>query len=209
MSTGIYAAVKQEITTRQAAEHYGYHVNRYGMMCCPFHRDKHPSMKVDRNFICFGCQEKGDVIRFVSRLYGMSSYDSALKLVRDFNLEIGSKRDGRSPPSRKAIVPRRDGPGDADLFEKALKRYFRVYGDYISLLRKWEAEFAPRSPEEDFHPLYLKAVQEKDRIGYCLDLIIGGPDEEKAKLIIDKGKEVRELERRIDEYQSGAADGAA
>ena len=139
----------------------------------------------------------------------MSSYDSALKLVRDFNLEIGSKGDGRSPPSRKAIVPRRDGPGDADLFEKALKRYFRVYGDYISLLRKWEAEFAPRSPEEDFHPLYLKAVQEKDRIGYCLDLIISGPDEEKAKLIIDKGKEVRELERRIDEYQSGAADGAA
>ena len=59
MSTGIYAAVKEKITTRQAAEHYGYRVNRYGMMCCPFHADQNPSMKVDQNFICFGCQEKG------------------------------------------------------------------------------------------------------------------------------------------------------
>ena len=32
------------------------------MACCPFHDDKHPSMKVDRRFHCFGCQTDGDVI---------------------------------------------------------------------------------------------------------------------------------------------------
>ncbi|WP_341458702.1 CHC2 zinc finger domain-containing protein, partial [Faecalibacterium prausnitzii] len=26
------------------------------MMCCPFHGDKHPSMKVDSRFHCFACQ---------------------------------------------------------------------------------------------------------------------------------------------------------
>ena len=40
------------------------------MACCPFHDDKHPSMKVDRRFHCFGCQADGDVIDFTARLFG-------------------------------------------------------------------------------------------------------------------------------------------
>ncbi|MFG6320300.1 MAG: DNA primase, partial [Lachnospiraceae bacterium] len=49
-----FEAVKQSVTTRQAAEHYGIKVNRNGMCVCPFHNDKNPSMKVDRRFYCFG-----------------------------------------------------------------------------------------------------------------------------------------------------------
>ena len=30
-----FEAVKQSVTTRQAAEHYGIRVNRNGMACCP------------------------------------------------------------------------------------------------------------------------------------------------------------------------------
>ena len=36
----VFEAVKQSVTTRQAAEHYGIHVNSNGMACCPFHNDK-------------------------------------------------------------------------------------------------------------------------------------------------------------------------
>lgn len=42
------------------------------MACCPFHDDKHPSMKVDRRFHCFGCQADGDVIDFTARLFGLN-----------------------------------------------------------------------------------------------------------------------------------------
>ena len=42
----VFEAVKQSVTTRQAAEHYGIRVNRNGMACCPFHNDKTPSMKL-------------------------------------------------------------------------------------------------------------------------------------------------------------------
>ena len=35
------------------------------MACCPFHDDRHPSMKVDRRFHCFACQGDGDVIDFI------------------------------------------------------------------------------------------------------------------------------------------------
>ena len=42
----VFEAVKQSVTTRQAAEHYGVRVGRTGMCVCPFHDDKNPSMKV-------------------------------------------------------------------------------------------------------------------------------------------------------------------
>ena len=52
----VFEAVKQSVTTRQAALVYGISVGRNGMVCCPFHDDRHPSMKVDRRFHCFACQ---------------------------------------------------------------------------------------------------------------------------------------------------------
>ena len=62
----VFEAVKQSVTTRQAAEHYGIHVGRNGMACCPFHHDKTPSMKLDRRYHCFGCGADGDVIDFAA-----------------------------------------------------------------------------------------------------------------------------------------------
>ena len=64
----IFEAVKQSVTTKQAAKRYGIYVNRNGMCVCPFHNDKNPSMKADRRFYCFGCGATGDVIDFVSWL---------------------------------------------------------------------------------------------------------------------------------------------
>ena len=39
----VFEAVKRNVTTRQAAEMYGIHVNRNGMAVCPFHNDKTPA----------------------------------------------------------------------------------------------------------------------------------------------------------------------
>ena len=59
----IFVTVKAAVTVSQAAEHYGLQVNRNGMTCCPFHDDRHPSMKLnERYFYCFGCGATGDVI---------------------------------------------------------------------------------------------------------------------------------------------------
>ena len=63
----VFEAVKQNLTTRQAAELYGIQVSRHGMAVCPFHDDKNPSMKVDKRFHCFACQADGDAVDFVPR----------------------------------------------------------------------------------------------------------------------------------------------
>ena len=91
----VFEAVKQSVTTRQAAERYGIKVNRNGMCVCPFHNDKNPSMKVDRRFYCFGCGATGDVIDFVSRLHGIGSKEAALMLAQDFSIPYEDKE----PPS--------------------------------------------------------------------------------------------------------------
>ena len=69
----VFEALKQNLTTRQAAEMYGIKVNRNGMAVCPFHNDRNPSMKLDKCFHCFACQADGDTVDFVSRLFGLPS----------------------------------------------------------------------------------------------------------------------------------------
>ena len=51
----LFETVKQSITIREAAERYGIEVKRGGMVCCPFHDDKNPSMKLNKEYFdCFG-----------------------------------------------------------------------------------------------------------------------------------------------------------
>ena len=70
----LFETVKSAVTVKQAAEYYGCKVNRGDMICCPFHDDRHPSMKLNRDyFFCFGCGATGDVIDFVARLFGLKS----------------------------------------------------------------------------------------------------------------------------------------
>ena len=76
----VFEAVKQKLTTRQAAELYGIRVSRHGMAVCPFHNDKNPSMKVDKRFHCFACQADGDAVDFVSRLFGLPSQEAAVMI---------------------------------------------------------------------------------------------------------------------------------
>ena len=51
MAENVFEAVKQSVSTREAAEFYGIKVSRTGMACCPFHDDKNPSM-IEYNDVC-------------------------------------------------------------------------------------------------------------------------------------------------------------
>lgn len=131
----VFEAVKQSVTTRQAAEFYGFRVNRAGMIACPFHNDRTPSMKVDKRFHCFGCGADGDAVDFVSRLFELPSKEAAMKLADDFG--IAYDRNGK--PS---IVAKIREPTAKQKFEAEEKRCFRVLSDYFHKLRAWEKDYA-------------------------------------------------------------------
>ena len=198
---GIYSQVKEQVSTRAVAEHYGYKVSRNGMMKCPFHSDKTPSMKVDQNFICFGCQEKGDVIDFTAKLFDLSPYEAATKLVADMGLTVTAKNVSKTPPCPRRMARRQRL--EQQQFNRAVDRTYSIYCDYYHLLNEWAEVHAPRSPTEDFNPLFVEAMHKRDYVEYLLDLLFYGSREDKAFVLIDKGKEVDDLERRIRDFKSG------
>ena len=203
----IFETVKQHVTTRQAASFYGFKVNRGGMMCCPFHDDKTPSMKVDQNFICFGCQEKGDVIRFVSLLFHLSAHAAAQKLADDLGLDFSgdSSLPVKSAPTRNA----RRKTIETGQLDAATKRVYEVYCDYLHLLNRWAEEHAPRSPDEEYHPLFVEAMHKRDHVNYLLGVLFYGSEAEKVEVVIENGKGVKALERRIAQYKCGKAEYAS
>ena len=180
----VFEAVKQSVTTRQAAEHYGIHVGRNGMACCPFHNDKTPSMKLDRRYHCFGCGADGDVIDFAAALYGLGKKEAAVQLAQDFGL---SYEDWKPPGKVRKLKPQQKFPEEQ--FQEAKNRCFRILADYLHLLRVWRKEYAPHSPEEAFHPRFVEALQKQAHVEYLLDVLLFGETEEKAALITDYRKD--------------------
>ena len=77
----LYEQVKANVTTKQAAIRYGLKPDGNGMVQCPFHCDRTPSMKVDERYYCFGCHCTGDVIDFTARLHGLNPKAAALRMM--------------------------------------------------------------------------------------------------------------------------------
>lgn len=184
----VFDAVKQSVTTRQAAEMYGLKIRRNNMASCPFHNDRTPSMKVDKRFHCFGCGADGDVIDFVSRLYGISSLKAAQKTASDFGISYDSKPVKTKP--KKAVCKK----SDVQIYAEAEQRCFKVLSDYYHLLKKREKDYAPNMEDEIWHPLFVEALQKKSHLEYLLDILVFGEIEEKALLVMEYGKEVASLE---------------
>ena len=86
-----YEEVKRNLSMRQVAEFYGYYVQKNGTCLCPFHQDRHPSMKIypdDKGFYCWVCQKGGDVIKFVAEVFGTGNEEACKRLIEDFSLPI-------------------------------------------------------------------------------------------------------------------------
>jgi hypothetical protein len=195
----IFEAVKQTVTTRQAAERYGIRVERNGMCRCLFHEDKTPSMKLDRRYYCFGCGVTGDVIDFVSRLRGIGSKEAAILLAQDFAIPY---EDSAGKTNR----PRQQNTDEQNY--QHMERYCsRVLLDYYQLLCRWKEDYAPQTPENGYHPRFVEALQKLSLVEYLLDELLCGDIQARASVVIEYGEEVRKIEQRMAEL--AAADEAA
>ena len=191
----VFDTLRENVTARQVFEYYGIRVNRYGMCCCPFHSDKHPSMKVDTRYYCFGCGEKGDAVDFVSKYFGLGLKDAAIKICDDFHL---SYDESYHAPMKKAA------PKKSLLlkFEESEKYDFHVLSDYLHLLKRWKTEYAPKDEKCEWHPYFCEALKETDHVEYMLDILLTGDISDRAFLIADYGRKVIEIDRRIKQFRA-------
>ena len=168
----IFTDVKAAVTTRQAAVFYGLKVSASGMTCCPFHSDKHPSMKVDERYYCFGCHETGDVIDFVSHLFGLTPYQAAQKLAEDFCLHPSPSNAAALPmPKHESVETARNREECCVSALSACER----------LLRSWKECYAPSDPESDRDGRYITACNALPQISYLLDCLTSADAKERAE----------------------------
>lgn len=195
----IYETVKAAISVRDAAEHYGLKVSRNNMACCPFHNDRHPSMKLNKDyFYCFGCGATGDVIDFTARLFGLSSYEAALKLIADFGL------DPDKPPAAAALGKPKYPLVRAFRQDELYCR--RVLNDYLWLLEDWRVQYSPHSPEEEPDDRFVESCQMLDYVEHLADILAVGELEHRVKavqMLLSDGTITR-LEERLNRLKKEA-----
>ena len=178
----IYETIKAAVPMKQAAEHYGLEVSHSGMACCPFHHDRHPSLKLNENyFFCFGCGAKGDVIDLVARLFNLSGYEAAQRLAADFGIstEPGQAVVASCKPKRPHIRQ----------FREDEMLCFRALTDYLHLLEDWKVRYAPKTPDDALDDRFVEACQMLDYIEYLSDILTVGNLEERVAVVDELMKE--------------------
>ena len=180
----MYETIKAAVPVKQTAEHYGLKVSRNGMACCPFHHDRHPSLKLNEDyFFCFGCGAKGDVIDLVAKLFDLSGYEAAQRLVDDFGIstEPGQAAAASCKPKRPHIRQ----------FREDEMLCFRVLTDYLHLLEDWKVRYAPKTPDEPYDDRFVEACQMHCHIEYMADVLTVGDLEERVALVDELRKSGR------------------
>ena len=188
----IYETIKAAISVKQAAEHYGLKVSHNGMACCPFHNDRHPSLKLNEDyFFCFGCGAKGDVIDLVARLFSLSSYDAAKKLAYDFG--INPDKPPATAALRKPLYPL------AKAFQREELHCQRVLCDYLHLLENWKVQYVPETPEDTLDDRFVEACQMLDYIEDLTDILTFAELEARVKTVdmLQKDGMIDRLEERL------------
>lgn len=132
--------IKQVVRMPDVVERYGVRVTR-GMCCCPFHGDKHPSMKIyPDGYHCFACGAHGDVISWVMEMDKISFPAACERLCEIFSLQ-GYVDD---TPPRSSFL-----------------------NAYRAAERKVK-ELQPKSPDEEPSPEFWAAIEERNRLYYLL-----------------------------------------
>ena len=187
----IFEQIKSAVSTKDAAIFYGIKVSRNGMCCCPFHPDRHPSMKVDNRFHCFGCGADGDVINFVERMDGLAPIDAAKKLTTDFCIPITNTPTAFSPAMKVAIKKQNMEKEQLRAFQLYKRDALNFLREYYYLLHCAKRDLAPRTPEEleNCHPLFEEALNNIDKIDWMIETLEDSTLEE-AVLFLSNYKEV-------------------
>ena len=153
----IYKRIKNTVTALDAAQMYGLNVRSNGMTNCPFHEDHNPSLKLERHFYCFGCHAHGDVIDFVSQLFGVGRYNAAQRIAADFGIYD-------PPPTHPNPIK-----NNAEPYRPSAPFCIFLLRDYLHLLWIWRVQYEPAATEEIPHDRCVEACKNIPIVQNLLD----------------------------------------
>lgn len=198
----IFAEIRERVPLEQVLSGYG--VQLHGKRCkCPVHHGEHLSASVHHNKLhCFKCAQTWDTVALVSELDSLSPIDAAKLLNEQYALGLAIGRAATPEERRqqkKAVEEARKRREMAQAFQSWENYAWIVLSTYYRLLKQWKKDCAPTCPADldQLDPRYAEAVKRLDYIGYCLDMLDGGTDEQKLRFYRTHRIEVNEIERRM------------
>ncbi len=135
------------------------------------------------------------MIDFVAQIFDMTLHDAARKLADDFGIWTPAPSRGMIQRSQTPCAARK--PVIRNETKELEELYHSILCDYYRRLRRWREQYAPQSPTEDYHPLFVEALKNDAYIEYLLDILMYGNDSERAELIKQHAHTISVLERRF------------
>lgn len=155
---------------------------------------------VDLNVNLDALQTEYDKLKAThSQLAGqLATVKEELQPMKDMKLadDFGICYDSRQKPS---VRPKIREPTPEQRYQQEENRCYKVLTDYFHSLQAWKQQYAPKQPEDEWHPLFVEALQRESYIEYLLDILLYGTPEEKKALVAEQRKEVMKLEQRFAE----------
>ena len=150
---------------------YGYEPKK--RMPCPLHNG------VDKNFEikgkCWRCYShcgNGDTISFVQKLFGLSFPDTLKKIDLDFGLNLYGEHTfedlRKAHYKQKQIQAERERKKREK--ERAEEEYWKIFDEWKRLDDN-KRKYAPKTRKEEWHPLFIEALQKLAYQEYLLDIV--------------------------------------
>ena len=73
--------------------------------------------------------------------------------------------------------------------------------EYLCLLEGRKKRSAPKSFDAEWTTEFVEACQRKELVEYYLDILLYGELQDRIEFLLDKGEEVKQIEKRMDEYR--------
>ena len=101
--------IRDTVTMEEILGLYGYQTRR-GFMCCPFHGEKEPSLKVypkSGGWHCFGCERGGSVIDFVKEHEGCDFRTAVIAIDRALHLDLMDPHEDPEEARQEARIQKK------------------------------------------------------------------------------------------------------
>lgn len=185
--SAIFDDIKESLTMRQVAEHFGHKVTKTGFILSPFHVEKTPSCKLYQNsYYDFATGDGGDLIQFTAAETGANNWQACKYLIEAFNLpfSLSGGIDNREEIERRKR--------EREWQREKEERFMTALYTEIDRLKMWQDIYTRLIEAKIYSPLSEEQafiVLELQKASYKLDVLceIEGNKADIEKLLQEAG----------------------
>ncbi|MCL2565602.1 MAG: CHC2 zinc finger domain-containing protein [Defluviitaleaceae bacterium] len=198
-----FEEIKHHVPLLDVFATYGLQPNRVGYVCCPLHTEKTPSLKLyPASWYCFGCGVGGDAVKLVELMENLTPIDAARHLSETYRLGLFPDKPLTTAEYKKAQEAKKQREHDRGIlknFDEWEQWACNAVAAYLCLMDDWKRNHAPKTPEDEWQPLFCEALQNLDLWEWLYnEVFIYGDFQEKLQFYKFYGKAVSDLAKRFD-----------